>query len=384
MSGAILKVGIYVSELDVKGGTHKQVLRLAQYLISKNHEILIITPRYLPNQGYSEFAGLPILSLPDQGGRGIIGKIKRRLGPIRLAMHMPNLDIVNVHDNRVILFAVVAKLLGKGRKYVWQINDLNPVFNIGAHSQLQLPPLRVYLNRIANRLWARIVDSITVNVSKNRERVADCLSQDSSVLYCGVDFPEAESFVQKSAGAFKLLTTGVFFPYRNYETLVHSCAIARRSMSVPIELTIVGDTRYNPEYAEYVRQIALSVGVDLTIRENLSQADLDGQFMLSHAFAFVNVDQSWGLSVFEAAARKKPVILSKSVGASELLSGRTGFLMVDPMSQQEIAAAILSLATDSSRLHELGEQAFNTVKDMSWDSMYCSPACALFERLLKA
>ncbi len=65
-------------------------------------------------------------------------------------------------------------------------------------------------------------------------------------------------------------------------------------MSVQIKLTIVGDTRYNPEYAEYIRQLAISVGVDLSIHENLSQSDLDRQFQHSHAFAFVNVDQSWG------------------------------------------------------------------------------------------
>lgn len=383
MPGAILKVGIYVSELDIKGGTHKQVLRLAQHLLSEKHEVIIITPRYIPNQGYPEFSNLHILSLPEPTGKSIVDKIKRWLGPVRLAIHMPTVDVVNVHDNRVILFAFVAKLLGKGGKYVWQINDLDPAFGIGAHSKLQRSTLRMFWQRIFNRLWAMTADSITVNVSKNRERVADYMSQDAEVLYCGVDFPDSDFPIQKFSGSFKLLTTGVFFPYRNYETLVHACAIASQSISVQIELTIVGDTRYNPKYAEYVSQLAKSLGVALTIRENLSQTELDAQTMHSHAFAFVNVDQSWGLSVFEAAARKKPVILSKSVGASELLTGRPGFLMVDPLSQQEIAAAILLLATDNSRLHTLADQAFNTVKDMSWESMYCSPASALFERLLK-
>ena len=384
MPGRSVKVAIYVSELDVKGGTHKQLLRLAQELLARRHEVQIITPRHVPGQGYPEFANLPILTLPQRTGGGLLGKLRRGLRPARLAMRMGRVDVVNVHDNRGIMFGLVAKWLGKGRRYVWQINDLDPAFKVGAHREQQRRTMRKVLQRIANRWWARTVDAITVNVGKNRERVMEYLSRDAEVLFCGVDFPEANFQAQTAPGAFKLLTTGVFFPYRNYETLLQACALANKSLPVPIELTIVGDTRYTPEYVDRVRQLAKTTGVPLTIRENLSQADLDHQIAGSHAFAFVNVDQSWGLSVFEAAARTTPVILSRSVGAGELLNGKPGFLMVDPLSPQDIAAAILSLAIDGERLRASAERARDTVKDMSWERLYCAPAMALFERLLKA
>jgi glycosyltransferase involved in cell wall biosynthesis len=191
-----------------------------------------------------------------------------------------------------------------------------------------------------------------------------------------------EFSVQSAAAPFRLLSTGVFVPYRNYETLVDACALANQSLDKPIDLTIVGDTRYNPEYVKKIRELAVSSKVSLTIRENLCQEELDRQVAASHAFAFVNVDQSWGLAVFEAAARAKPVILSKSVGASELLDGRPGFLMVDPLSPREIAEAIVSLATDAQKLESTAVMARDSVKDMSWERLYCAPAEALFERLL--
>jgi glycosyltransferase involved in cell wall biosynthesis len=384
MPGRSVKVGIYVSELDVKGGTHKQVLRLAQHLLARQHQVQIITPRYVPGQGYPEFAALSVLTLPAHTGGGFLGKLQRRLRPVRLAMQMDQVDVVNVHDNRGLMFGFLAKWFGKGRRYVWQINDLDPAFKLGAHREHQRPTAREVQQRLVNRWWAQSVDAITVNVGKNRERVKECLSRDAEVLFCGVDFPASDFHAQTAPGAFKLLTTGVFFPYRNYETLLQACAIANKSLATPIELTIVGDTRYNPEYAARVRQLAQTSGVALTIRENLSQADLDHQIEHSHAFAFVNVDQSWGLSVFEAAARSTPVILSRSVGASELLGSKPGFLMVDPLSAKDIASAILSLATDGARLLATATQARDTVKDMSWERLYCAPAVALFERLLKA
>lgn len=377
-----MKVGIYVSELDVKGGTHKQVLRLSQHLLAQQHEVQIITACYVPGLGYPEFANLSVLTLPEETGKGILSKIRRRLRSARLAIRMEPVDIVNIHDNRGLLFGFVAKWLGKGRRYVWQINDLDPVFKIGAHRQTKRPTIRDVRQRWANRYWARSVDAITVNVGKNRQRVQECLGKDAEVLYCGVDFPEAEFRAQTDAVPFKLLSIGVFFPYRNYETLLTACALANQRLPVPLELTIIGDTRYNPRYVERIRQQADRLEVALTIRENLTQVDLDYQIAKSNAFAFVNVDQSWGLAVFEAAARATPVILSKSVGASELLSGKAGFLMVDPLSPEDIGNAIVSLASDPDRLLAMAHQACNTVKNMSWDRMYCAPVGALFGRLL--
>jgi glycosyltransferase involved in cell wall biosynthesis len=378
-----VRIAIYVGELDVKGGTHKQVLRLAQYLLDYGHDVLIVTPNYQPGEGYPEFAKLPILSMPQQTGGTFLSKFKNRFRPIQMAFQMPEFDIINLHDNRVVLFGLIAKLLRRGKRYVWQINDLHPAFQIGAHSaQVRLSPVAL-LHRLANRLLAQMVDSITVNVSKNRERVKELLSRDASVLYCGVDFPDFDFPIQTGPGAFRLMSTGLFFPYRNYDTLVKACAVANRCLSLPIQLTIVGDTRYSPDYAASIKALADAEGVALTILENLSQSELDQQLLQSHAFAFVNVDQSWGLAVFEAAARKKPVILSKSVGASELLAGKPGFIMVDPLSHIEVADGILALANDQAQLSKSAEQAFGSVEDMSWQVMYCAPASLLFDQLLE-
>lgn len=379
-----MKIAIYVSELDVKGGTHKQVLRLAQHLRSRQHDVHIATARYTPGMGYPEFAEFPILTLPEDSTRGLLGKLMIRLRPARIAHRLPSVDIVNIHDNRGLLFGFVAKVLGKGKRYIWQINDLDPAFKIGAHSKHGRPTAREMRQRIANRWWARFVDAITVNVSKNGDRVKECLEREAAVLYCGVDFPEREFVPHDSGRPFRLLSTGVFFPYRNYETLVTACSLANQRLETPISLTIVGDTRYNPAYVDKVRALANSSRVALTIRENLTQSELDEEIAQSNAFAFVNVDQSWGLAVFEAAARTTPVILSKSVGASELLGGKPGFLMVEPTSTEDVASAIVKLANDPRAQYDIAIKARETVKDMSWERLYCAPAEALFERLLAA
>jgi len=378
-----MKVAIYVSELDVKGGTHKQVSRLAQHLQHKGYNVLIVSPHYVKGLGYPEFDKFQILTVPGPLTHGILGKVRSLLKAVWLAIKMPQVDIVNLHDNRCIVFGAVSKILGKGKKHVWQINDLHPSFRVGAHNNQLKKKLRERIMQHANRCWGSWVDAITVNVGKNQSRVKEHLHQDALLMYCGVDFPTDNFTVLPAAEPVKLLSIGVFFSYRNYETLVDGCAWANQSLSVPIELTIVGDTRYEPGYVKKIRERASLRAVSLTIREGLSQEELDQQIAGSHAFAFINVDQSWGLSVFEAAARATPIILSKSAGASELLKDKPGFMMVDPMSAQEIAEAILALAMNPVKMESMGAMAQETVKGMSWEGMYCSPVESLFKELLR-
>ncbi len=377
-----MNIAIYVSELDIRGGTHKQVLRLAQFLRASQHNVLIVTSLYVPGHGYPEFADFPILTLSGETRTSLLGKLFKRLRAVQLAIRMPEVDVVNVHDNGGVMFGLLAKILGKGKRYVWQINDLHPAFQIGAHKQYARSSIRQMVQRMANRWWASRVDAITVNVGKNRTRVQEFLRKDATVLFCGVDFPTTEFSILTCTSPFRLLSTGVFFPYRNYETLVKASALANERLGTTVDLTIIGDTRYNPEYANKIRNLAIKSKVALTIRENLSEEELDREIAESHAFAFINVDQSWGLAVFEVAARATPVILSTNVGASELLDGRPGFLMVDPLSSEDVANAIIALATDSRLLELTAKMARDTVKEMSWARLYCAPAETLFERLL--
>ena len=59
--------------------------------------------------------------------------------------------------------------------------------------------------------------------------------------------------------------------------------------------------------------------------------------------SFVDIDQSWGLAVFEAASIGIPIVLSKSVGATELLSQVDGIKVVERQSESEIADAFFDL-----------------------------------------
>ncbi len=163
---------------------------------------------------------------------------------------------------------------------------------------------------------------------------------------------------------------------------MEACARAIRQTGHKVELTIVGDTRARPEYAQLIRNLASSHEVPLTIRENLSDEELDREIASCHVFAFVNIDSNSMLAVYETAARKRAVVLSNSVGAAELLSGLPGFQIIDPTSTDQLAKALKEFIDNPTRCSDLGQAAALTVRDMSWDKMYSSKVESLFSQTL--
>jgi glycosyltransferase involved in cell wall biosynthesis len=337
----------------------------------------------VPTTTFPEFEKFDIVKLYDAPPRSRLERLFRRAAPMRLAFKLQLMDIINIHDNRGLLFFFTALLLRRASSYVWQINDLHHSFGLGNSTNV---PIRWYhpIARGMNKLMAHLVDSVTVNVSKNVERVRQNLGVNAELLYCGVDFPvKAENIPLPPTTPFRVLSTGVFFKFRNYERLVEAAAQAGEQLGQPLELTIVGDTRYAPEYAKQVRIIANSKRVHLSIKENLSDQELEDEIANCHVFVFVNIDQSWGLAVFETAARGRAVILSNSVGAAELLSNSKGVYLVDPISVYQITQALIAFMKSPQLCSEYGQAAAFAVSDMTWDKMYSSKLEALFVRQRK-
>lgn len=373
-----MKVVLYVAELDVKGGTHKQVLRQAQYMKARGHQVQVFTPVYVPSATFPEFEELEVVT-PRVAATGRLASV---LAAGSLAFDTPSVDVIHVHDNRCLLYFFFLRLLRRSKKIVWQINDLHPSFRIGNSSDAP-KKWRHGVGQWLNRRMAASVDAITVNVGKNVDRVRQYLGAKAILFHCGVDLPEGEvSENQSNVDRLKILSTGVFFPFRNYERLILACGQISRSTGIKLHVTIVGDTRYSPGYVQSVKNAARNEGVSLRILENLTDSQLAEEIKSACAFVFVNIDQSWGLSVFEAAARAKPVVLSRSAGASELLSGKPGFEMVDPESVESIQSALSKLVMDPKYADEQGSYARLAVQDMTWDRMYSAPVEALFLRLL--
>lgn len=375
-----MKIAVIVNELNIRGGTHKQVLRLCQYLREHNINFVLCTKIYESEKTYKEFENFDIISLYDE--KSNLKNYGQKHDNRDLFSIIPDdVDIFNVHDNQ--LNGLIYLALRKRKKVVWQINDLPSSFHVGVNKKSD-NLFKDYLTKLAIKHMAKKIDTITVNVSKNRDRVKNGMKKDAKVLYCGVDINKGlkkHSFSDLGE-EFTVLSMGVFLPYRNYEALIYSVDKLRRE-GCKIRLDIIGNTDADVEYVKMIQNMIIERKVDKYIKI-WGQVDDDTYnklFNAANAFAFVNIEQSWGLAVFEAMSAGLPTIVSNSVGAIELLHHNVDSIIVDPQNIDEICATLKKLIIDKAYYNRISDEAAKAVTEFTWDKLYSSKMLEIFQKL---
>ena len=387
-----MKVSVLVNEMNIRGGTHKQVVRLCEYLRRKNIEFEWITRCYELQKTYPECAGFNIKDINEvmtyNCDANFLEKIRIKLKDIynqyRLyKMISKDTDVVNVHDNG-LSFVICLCILNK-RKVVWQINDLPGRFQVGpsVKSKVRFRSLNWLAKKYLGFL-GRHVDLITVNVTKNRDRVKKCMAAEAKVFYCGTDLEQQAAIHKKvrDKKCIRIVSTGVFFPYRNYETQVKVVKELKRRGN-DCHLDIIGSTELNAGYAAKIRDLIRENQLDdsITIHGQVDEKKFNEIYEDADAFLFINLDQSWGLAVFEAMGRGLPVIVSNSVGATELLNDGVDSLIVNPLDENEISDNIERLK-DDSYYGKISKNAIRNVSHYTWDELYSSKMVKEFYRII--
>lgn len=387
-----MKVAVVINDLMVRGGTHKQVLRLCEYLRDKNIDYQVFTKDYDATKTYPDFLNHPITVL-DRVTKGLneksINKIQELMRKFKedkalLELIPDDIDIVNIHDNGIVWLMLWSKTK-KFAKVVWQINDLPVCFRVW-ESKAIINSLYCKLLRIVYRNIVKRVDAITVNVTKNKDRVIEYLHQNAYVFWCGVDLNkklERHHFPKKRK-IYHILSTGVFFERRNYLTLIDVIQ-ELRTRNIAVQLDIIGSTELDKQYAKKVYKHIQELKLEylVTIWGQVDEQKYNEIYNQADLFVFINVNQSWGLAVFEAMSCGLPTIVSNSVGAIELLNDREDSIIVDPMDVNQISNVVQSLLSDEEMYEYISNNAYIAVKEYTWDNLYSSKMLRLFEFLLK-
>jgi len=105
---------------------------------------------------------------------------------------------------------------------------------------------------------------------------------------------------------------------------------------------------------------------DIEVLGYVTQRELEALYRRARIFVFPSLDEGFGMPVLEAMANSVPVIASQRSALPEVAGDAA--LLVNPDDPEEIAAALLRLATDEALCEDLARRGRERALQFSWES----------------
>lgn len=96
----------------------------------------------------------------------------------------------------------------------------------------------------------------------------------------------------------------------------------------------------------------------------LTEEEIAAWYARASIFAFPSLDEGFGMPILEAMAAGVPVIAGNRSALPEVCGDAAE--QIDPRSEEQLASALLRLATDESRRNELIARGLDRVKQFPW------------------
>jgi glycosyltransferase involved in cell wall biosynthesis len=220
-----------------------------------------------------------------------------------------------------------------------------------------------------DKFLSRKIDKIITLDKKNKNRVKKLYNRSSIINNPGVDFDfyQKNSLIttgnQRFQGTFNLLTIGAFTPMKNQVIVIESLAKVRKKITNAI-LLIVGKGPEEESLKKRVKNLRLEKAVHFL--GWLSEEEKRNLYHLCNLYLFPAVNQTWGLTPFEALCAKKLSIVSSDCGAAEVLGKEKIGIIVKP-DVANFAREILEYYSHQKKYQEMINRGYNFVKDeLTW------------------
>ena len=407
-----MKIAIIQSRLNGNGGSQRQAIGYAQAFQKLGHEVTLYTITHDKERCFPEMTrGLHIVTAP-QGFiaprslhipfLGFINYARYSRAESNAARRLAQViatdtDILHAHDRIAFRVAAYYKRHIRDIPSVLMMSDILTKSWVTWRRAEFDPALRPsvkkrFLNWLADSYEIRRFilphEVITVLDNRTHKWVKDYFKRNAIILRSGLDINHF-SFVARSGCSkpVRILMAGIFFLHRRYEDTIEALKFLT-DKGYDVTLTLIGNHKSDQQYRNYYKRLTARVEeLGLTNRVvctgEVSEEELRHAYQTHDIYVSPNHLQSWGLAVFEAMASGTPVIVSKTAGASEILTDGANALLVDGKAPEQIAQAIERLATDS-KLHAMLSMAGRKFveENVTWEYS-AKNAIAIFEDCLR-
>ena len=156
--------------------------------------------------------------------------------------------------------------------------------------------------------------------------------------------------------------------------------LIRAFRALPDDWTLVLAGSQGYEAAEAVYEAANSPAEDrIRITGYLTDDEIGEWYARASIFAFPSMDEGFGMPVLEAMAAGIPVIAGNRSALPEVCGDAAE--LIDPRNEEELASALLGLATDDTRRAELVDRGLRRASEFRWEDAVLKTLAAYRELL---
>lgn len=371
-----MKVAIIIRRLDVKGGSQRLVLYLANKLQEWGHEVKLYAFFYSKESCFPDLLqGLEVVALdplrarerryprlsriPILGYLATMLRIGRETTSARAmaAMIDRDVDILNPHERVAHRAAHFYQRHVRAVPSVWNTNDTHSLrFLVAKLEDIDPAYGQPWWKHLGYRIcdwyenWRYISsqDAIVVVDEFNRRATREYFGREAVVVRNG---PNPGQFTYRPRRPLtkevKLLTSGIFFPHRRFEDAIRGVECLSSWGYDPV-LWIIGDPAGDPAYAEKLSQLVRERHLEARVEflGRISEEKLVSYYHQADIFLYPHHLQSDGLAPTEAMISGLAVIVSRSAGIHEIIRERETGLLVNPKDPEGIAGAVKELIED--------------------------------------
>ncbi len=160
-----------------------------------------------------------------------------------------------------------------------------------------------------------------------------------------------------------VLFVGALEKRKGVEFLIRSFPMVKEKIPAT-KLVIVG----NGSERTYLQNLASTLGIedDVSFVGRINDDELDFIYERSNVFVLPSMYESFGLVLLEAMSHRKPVVTTRIMGVTELVTAGFNGLLVEPRNAQQLAEAIVKVLSEESYAIQLGKNGEQFSKKFEW------------------
>jgi len=243
--------------------------------------------------------------------------------------------------------------------------------------------------RLYERLWRLIRDEADIVICSSEATLAAAIENGlaerrARAVPLGASVPKVtqsdqdQVMMRHNLANPYVLFVGTAEPRKNLGRLLR--AYAQSGLADDnVELVIVGPGGWRQKLGDLVDELSPAVNTKVRSLGEVPENELHALYAGASAFCYPSLVEGFGLPVLEAMAHGTPVVTSRHTAPAEIVADAG--VLIDPLDEADLAAAMVGLLADPSRAAELGRAGQSRASEYTWER-HIDLTVAIYRELL--